>query len=45
MGALKQALEKNQEVPKVLEGLGLDLSYLLLGAKSTTYKNVWASDD
>ena len=45
MKRLKLALEKNQEVPKALEELGLDLSYLLLGRSSTTFKNVWKPSD
>ncbi len=41
MKKLKVALEKNQEVPKALQDLGLTLSYLLLGDEDTTFKNHW----
>lgn len=41
MTKLKTALEKNQEVPKALESVGLDLAYLILGDDATTYKNHW----
>lgn len=44
MKKLKLALEKNQEVAKALEDLGLDLSYLLLGT-TPSHKKVWSSGD
>jgi hypothetical protein len=41
MSKLKLAFEKNQEVSKRMEDLGLDLAYLILGDEYPTYKNHW----
>ena len=41
MREVKVALEKNQGVPQALEAVGLDLSYLVLGDKSSNYKTYW----
>lgn len=40
---LKNALEKNQEVTKAFEDLGLDLAYLILGPTTQSFKAAWGS--
>ena len=41
MKAVKIALEKNQDIVEAFEGVGLDLSYLVMGKDATPYKTYW----
>jgi hypothetical protein len=41
MKSVKTSLEKNQETVEAFEGVGLDLSYLVMGKEATPYKTYW----
>lgn len=41
MRAVKTALEKNQEITDAFQGVGLDLSFLVMGKDATPYKTYW----
>ena len=41
MKAIKIALEKNQDIAEAFEGIGFDLSYLVMGKDATPYKTYW----
>ena len=41
MKAVKIALEKNQDIAEAFEGVGMDLSYLVMGKDATPYKSYW----
>lgn len=45
MRELEHALNKNQEITKAFENLGLDLSYLVSREKSVLYRKAWMADN